>query len=64
MARAPDYKVAARQVYRFAEELESRGVPATPRQRAALTSTIHRLSRYAQQLSARHRRVRTDGAVP
>lgn len=56
--RPESYQAAARRVRRMADALEARSAPQTPREQAALTSAIHTLSHYAQDLSRRHRRSR------
>lgn len=49
------YQAAARRLRQIADQLEARCEPQTPRQKAALTSAVYGLSRYARQLSDRHR---------
>jgi len=48
------YRAAARRLRRFADQLEARCTPQTPREQAALTLTVNLLLRYARLLSARH----------
>lgn len=55
------YEAAARRLRKIADQLESRCWPKTPRQKAALTSTVYGLSRYARHLAEKHRRT-TEGA--
>jgi hypothetical protein len=50
------YQSAARCLRKIADALEARCKPKTPRQKAALTSTVYGLSRYAKALADRHRR--------
>ena len=50
------YQVAARKLRKIADDFDKRCKPKTPRDKAALTSTVHGLSRYAKDLSDRHRR--------
>ncbi len=50
------YQAAARRLRQIADQLEKRCKPKTPRQKAALTSAIYGLSRYAQHLAQKHRR--------
>jgi len=55
-ARSTTYRAAARKLRKIADHLEARCKPKTPRQKAALTSTVYSLSRYAKQLADKHRR--------
>jgi len=48
-------EAAARKLDRIAAKLRARSNPQTPREQAALTSTLHGLSLFAQALSRRHR---------
>jgi len=49
------YQAAARRLRKIADNLDARCAPKTPRQKAALTSTVYGLSRYARQLADKHR---------
>ena len=53
--RRSQYRAAARCIRQYADAIEQRSAPLTPRELAALTSAIHGLSRYAPSLSPRHR---------
>jgi len=50
------YQAAARRLRKIAANLDARCAPRTPRQKAALTSTVYGLSRYARHLAERHRK--------
>jgi hypothetical protein len=50
------YHAAARKLRTIADQLDARSAPRTPRQKAALTSAVYGLSRYAKTLADRHRR--------
>ncbi len=50
------YQAAARRLRQIADQLDARCEPKTPRQKAALTSTVYGLSRYARHLAEKHRR--------
>jgi len=54
--RPGSYRAAARRLREFADQLDARADPQSPREQAALTGAIHRASQYAQDLSRRHRR--------
>jgi len=54
--KSTTYQAAARKLRRIAKNLNARRFPKTPRQKAALTSTVYGLSRYARNLAERHRR--------
>lgn len=48
------YRAAARRLRQMADALEARAEPTTPREKAALTSTLHTLEMYVRRLVARH----------
>ncbi len=50
------YRAAARRLRKIADHFDARCEPKTPRQKAALTSTVYGLSRYVRNLSDRHRK--------
>ena len=50
------YQAAARKLRKIADNLDARCKPRTPRQKAALTSAVYGLSRFAQALAKKHRR--------
>lgn len=54
--RPETYRAAARRLRKTADYLNARCEPKTPRQKAALTSTVYGLSRYARHLAEKHRR--------
>lgn len=54
--RPGSYRAAARRLRKFADQLDARADPQSPREQASLTSAVHGLSHYAQLLSRRHRR--------
>ncbi len=56
MLKAEVYRAAARRLRKIADQIETRCEPRTPRQKAALTSAVYGLSRYAQNLSQKHRK--------
>lgn len=56
--RRESYLAAARRLRRYADQIEARADPQTPQERGALTSAIHGVALYAQDLSRRHRRSR------
>ncbi|HAR46243.1 MAG TPA: hypothetical protein DCS05_08780 [Nitrospiraceae bacterium] len=56
MLNPTTYQAAARKLRKLADDLDMRCKPKTPREKAALTSTVHGLSRYAKNLADRHRR--------
>lgn len=53
--KSTTYQAAARRLRKLADHLDKRCKPKTPRQKAALTSTVYGLSRYAKMLADRHR---------
>lgn len=54
--RPGSYRAAARRLREFADQLDERADPQSPREQASLTTAVHGLSHYAQLLSRRHRR--------
>ena len=58
--RPPSYIAAAKKLREYADKIEGRANASTPRERAALTSAIHGVSWYAQTLSKRHRKAKTE----
>ena len=54
--RAASYLGAARQLRRFADALEARADATTPRERAALTLTVHTMVHFVRVFAARHAR--------
>lgn len=54
--RPESYRAAARRLRKYADQLDERADPQSPREQASLTSAVHGLSHYAQLLSRRHRR--------
>lgn len=54
--RPSAYRAAAKRLREFADQLDARADAEAPRERAALTGTVHRLAQFARALSQRHRR--------
>jgi hypothetical protein len=63
MLKPVTYQAAARRLRKFADQIDARCTPKTPRQKAALTSAVYGLSRYGRQLAERHRRTTIDAPV-
>lgn len=51
------YRAAARRLRKMADDLEARCTPQTPREQAALTSTLTGIARYTWHLVCRHKRL-------
>jgi hypothetical protein len=49
------YLAMARHLRKVADDLENRCRPTSPRERAALTSTLNTLARYTKLQASRHR---------
>lgn len=50
------YQAAARKLRTFADQLDARCKPMTPREKASLTSAVFGASRYSKRLADMHRR--------